>query len=325
MKPSLSKCAALSFSLFFTACLFVFTLNGCENDRPVLILGGGHSGSTFQGFATELGRLLNQEIDELQIKVKETAGSLDNLIRVERGKMDMALVNAEDAYLGKAGLLPSNDPATENVQALIRLYGTAVQLVVLENSPYRNLYDLKKHRVAIGGSRNTGSALVAERFFRSVNIWQDIIPIYVNSSMGLKELVDGSVDAVWILGDIPNDSIQKTNQKFPIRLLELWNVALDSHFFRDYPFYSFSHIYAGTYKGQENDIFTFQSPTLWVANRNLDADLVYRALKILFSEKGLAHMRLRVPIARELDAKKGLEGGKITFHPGAVRFLREAI
>lgn len=323
MKQSLHKYAALL--LFVLVCLFAVLFSACGKGKPILLLGGGHADSTFLSFATELASLLDQEMPELRVKVKETAGSLDNLARVDQGKLDLALVNAEDAYLGTVGFFRDGNPATDRVQALVRLYGTSAQLVVLENSPYRTLEDLRRHRVAVGGSRKTGSALAAERFFGSLELWDDIIPIYVNYSMGLRELAAGSVDAVWILGDFPNEAIRRTNQKTPIRLLELWTLAIRSNFFRDYPFYRFAQIPAGTYERQEEDVFTFQSPTLWVANQSLDAELVYRLLKILFSEKGLAHMRARVPIARELNVGRGLEGGRIPFHPGAVRFLREAL
>lgn len=323
MKQSLSKHAVLL--LFVLACFVAALLNACEKDKPIMLLGGGHADSTFLSFATEFGSLLDQEIPELQVKVKETAGSLDNLVRVDQGKLDLALVNAEDAYLGTAGFFRGDKPATDRVQALVRLYGTSAQLVVLENSPYRTLDDLRKHRVAVGGSRKTGAALAAERFFDSLKMWDDIVPIYVNYSMGLRELAAGTVDAVWILGAFPNEAIRRANQKTPIRLLELWTFAVRSNFFRDYPFYRFVQIPAGTYERQGEDIFTFQSPTLLVSNQSLDAELAYRVLKILFSEKGLAHMRARVPIARELNVGRGLEGGRIPFHPGAVRFLREAL
>ncbi len=143
--------------------------------------------------------------------------------------------------------------------------------------------------------------------------------------MWLKELVARSVDAVWMLADVPSDSIEETNRRFPIRLLDLWKVALGSDFFKAYPFYTSNHIPAGTYKWQTQEILTFQNPTLWVANRELDDDFAYRALKILFSEKVLTQMRTELPVARDLDAKKGLGGVVIPLHPDAVKFLRKAL
>jgi len=308
--------------LLSLACLFIFFIGSCNNGKPEIVVGGGPSGGTFQNFAVELGKLLDQEMIGFQITVKQTGGSVNNLYWVDQGKLDMALVNGEDAFLGQEGQFSTHRPATKNVQALIRLYGTTAQLIVLNNSPYQALNDLKKHRIAIG--TNSGSALAAERFFRSVSLWQEITPIYVDYTRGMEELIAGSVDAVWVLAGVPNEAIEVTNRRFPIRLLDLWDEALHSEFFKDYPFYDPVSIPPGTYKRQAKKVITFQSQTLLIANRELNRDFVYRALKILFSEKGLTRMRLEVPVARDLDVKKGLKGGKIPFHPGAVKFLREA-
>lgn len=298
-------------------------LGGCEKQKSALLFGGGAPGSTFQNFAIELGTLLNQENPEIRFKVKPSSGSVHNLTQVNQGKMAMALVSAEDAHFGHLGQLFKDQPATEDVMAMVRLFGSAAQLVVPENSPIKTPYDLRKTRVAIG-NHGSGSALSAELFFRSLGIWEEITPIYASVTMSLAELSQWSVEAVWLLVGFPNEALQETNRTFPIRLVDLTEEVVLSGFFLAYPSYSLARIPAGTYQGQDLDIFTFQNSTLWVANRKTDEDIVYRSLKLLFSDRGLAQMRLALPVARDLDAKKGLMGIKIPLHPGAVKFLREA-
>ncbi len=302
--------------------LLLSFLSGCEKQKPALVLGGGPPGSTFQNFAVELSTLLNREITEVRIDVESSSGSVHNLTQVNRGEMSMALVSAEDAHFGHLGQLPEDQPATENVMALVRLFGSAAQLVVPKSSPIRTPFDLRKARVAIG-NHGSGSALSAELFFRSLGIWKDVTPIYENVTMGLAELSQWGVEAVWLLAGFPNEALQETNRTFPIRLLDLTEEVVLSGFFSTYPSYSLARIPAGTYKGQELDIFTFQNSILWVANREMDEELAYRALKLLFSDQGLTRMRFALPVARDLDVKKGLRGIKIPLHPGAVRFLRE--
>jgi TRAP transporter TAXI family solute receptor len=221
------------------------------------------------------------------------------------------------------GQLPMQ-PATENVVALVRLFGSAAQLVVPRSSPIRTPYDLRKTRVAIG-NHGSGSALSAELFFRSLGIWEEITPIYANVTMSLSELSQWGVEAVWLLVGFPNQALQETNRTFPIRLIDLTEEVVLSGFFSVYPSYSLARIPSGTYVGQDLDIFTFQNSILWVANRETDEELVYRALKILFNDQSLARMRSALPAAKDLDVKKGLRGVKIPLHPGAVRFLRDAL
>ncbi len=303
--------------------LLLCLLGGCEERRPLLLFGGGPPGSTFQNFSVELGALLNREMREVRVAVEPSSGSVQNLIQVERGKMAMALVSAEAAQLGQQGELPKNQPATKNVVALVRLFGSAAQLVVPRSSPIRTPYDLRKSRIAIG-NHGSGSALAAERFFRGMGIWEEITPIYAGVTMGLAELSQWGVEAVWLLAGFPNEALQETSRTFPVRLLDLTEVAVSSGFFLSYPSYSLARIPRDTYQGQELDIFTFQNSILWVAQRGLDEQLVYRSLKLLFSDQGLERMRFALPAAWDLDVKKGLRGIKIPLHPGAVRFLREA-
>lgn len=94
MRRFLPKSIAPTFWLLLACFLFIF-LGGCENGKPVLVLGGGRSGGTFQNFAVELGKLLNQEMPELQIKVKQTAGSVDNLTRVDQGKVGISILSSK--------------------------------------------------------------------------------------------------------------------------------------------------------------------------------------------------------------------------------------
>lgn len=321
MRPGSSRKTA-DILLLTLVCLAVWLLGGCENRTPGIVLGGGPSGGTFDNFATEYAKLLTQEMPGTRFTVRQTGGSVDNFNLIDQGRLDMALVNAEDVHLGQAERLAGSAEAGSGVTTLIRLYGTTAQLIVRHDSPYQSLHDLTRHRVAIGS--NAGSAIAAERYFRSLGLWDAITPIYVSYTLGMKELEAGSVDAVWVLTGFPNEVIEKTNRRFPIRLLDLWEVTLGSKFFKEYPYYSYITIPAGTYSRQRDKVFTFQVQTLLVANRNLDEDFVYRALKVLFSQDGLARMRRNLPVARDLDVKKGLKSVRLPVHPGARTFLREA-
>ncbi len=315
--------AITSSGKFLFLLLLLCFLSSCTEKRPLFLFGGGPPGSTFQNFAVELGALLNQEMPDIQVDVKPSSGSVHNLIQIDRAKLTMALVSSEDAQRGQAGELPKHQTSTENVVALVRLFGSAAQLVVPASSPIRTPYDLRRNRVAIG-THGSGSALSAERFFRGMGIWEEITPIYASATMSLAELSQWGVEAVWLLAGFPSQALQETNQTFPIRLIDLTEVAVKSGFFISYPSYTLARIPSATYKGQDLDIFTFQNSILWVANREIDEEFVYRSLKFLFSDRGLTQIHFALPSAWDLDVKKGLRGVKIPLHPGAVRFLKEA-
>lgn len=293
----------------------------CESRKPSLELGGGPLGGTAQSFAMALGRLINQELPDVRVEVEHSSGSVENLVAVEEGEM-LALVHAEDAYLGDVGQLPRHPMPTKNVLAMGRMYGSVAQLVVPRGSPFQTPYDLRKVRVAIGNP-SSSSAQSAERYFRSLDLWTQIIPIYVSDVRGLKELVLGSVDAVWTLTDVPNREVVETDRVFPVRLLDLWEKTAIGAFFQSYPYYSLTSIPAGSYPGQSQEIYTIESPMLLVANRSLDTQLAYRLMQIIFSAQGKARLQEMHPAARELDVRRAIGGVNISYHPGALKYLNE--
>lgn len=297
-------------------------ISGCRREGEQIVFAGGPGGGTFHVFAMAMAEVMEQGFENVHVSVQRSGGSLANLAAVDRGEARMALVYAGDAYLGRKGLLDKGGRPTDNVYALARLYGARAQLVVLKNSPVRTPYDLKGKRVDIG-SHGSGAALSAERYFRALGIWHQIIPVYVGYSMAMDDLGKGAVSAVWEMVGIPSPSLRAMSSGTPVRLLDLEDAAREKGLFEAYPFYTPAIIPEGTYQGQGMDVRTFQDSTLWVASPGLGEELVYQSLKRLFSAEGLAHMRKAHPSGRDLDAARGLEGVEIPLHPGAERFWRE--
>ena len=113
------------------------------------------------------------------------------------------------------------------------------------------------------------------------------------------------------------------NSKHPVRLIDLSELAEQSDFLLEYPFYSSVNIPAGTYRGQLHPIDSFEDNTLLVAHPDTDPQLISASLHLLFSPIGIAQMRKIHPIAKDLDMLKGLQGIRIPLHPEAEKFWRE--
>lgn len=301
--------------------LGVSVLGGCRQETRHIRFGGGPTGGTFYRFAQGMVKIVSEDASGVSFTVSHSGGSQANLIGVEKGEYDMALVYAGDAYLGAEGRLPG-EGATGQVRALARLYGASAQLVVAASSPIHTPFDLKGKRVAIG-SPGSGAALSGERFFRAIGLWGSIIPVYFGYTMAMQDLSRGAVQAVWEMVGVPSASLRRESRKMPVRLLDLEDPARNGGLFDKYPFYRPAVIVAGTYPRQGKDVRTFQDATLWVARPEVDENLVYRGLTLLFGEKGRAKMRLVHPAGADLDPAKGLDGVKIPLHPGAERFWRE--
>ncbi len=310
------------FLVMAAVLLAAVLLSGCERSDSRLLLGGGPRGGSFQGVAEEVAAIVNELPLEKKISVRPSGGSEANLFKVSQGRFDLALAYAGDAFLAKKGTLRQDRKPLENVEVLARLYGGAAQLVVADWSVIGTPYDLKGKRVAIGNP-GSGTALSAERYFSSLGIWQEIIPIHVGFSMAMKELARRDVEAVWFLSGYPNQLLTTASQRRAIRLIDLLSFAQEHGFFINHPYYTETVIPPGTYTGQEQPVSTFEDAVLLVAGSHLSDEFVYRALEIVFSEEGLQRMRGRYPETLDMQVPKGLSGVVGDLHTGAERFWME--
>jgi TRAP transporter TAXI family solute receptor len=293
-----------------------------DHSKEKVRLGGGPEGGTFIVYANELAKLLQQELPELQFKVTSSGGSVANLDNIEAGKVALALAYAGDAYLGRKGLLKNHQIRQKNIQALGRVYGSTAQLVVLKESIIKTPEDLVNRRVAIGSS-GSGAAHSAERYFRILGIWDEITPLYMGYDLAMEELISRRAQAVWQLVGAPSASIVNTNRNHPLRLIDLSELAEQSDFLLEYPFYSRVNIPAETYHGQTQPIDSFQDNTLLVAHPGTDSQLITTTLQLLFSPEGKQQMLKAHPVAKDLELQKGLQGIQIPLHPAAEKFWRE--
>ncbi len=309
--------AALTIAL-----LIAIVWMNAERSTKKIKLGGGPEGGTFIVFSKGLAKILQQEFPGTKITVKNSGGSVANLDLVEAANVDIALTYAGDAYLGSQGQLEKHRNPLGKVQALGRVYGSTAQLVVLKESAIKTPEDLANRRVAIGSS-GSGAAHSAERYFRTLGLWDEITPLFMGYDLAMVELLSGRAQAVWQLVGAPSSSIVKANRKHQLRLVDLSELAEQSDFLLHYPFYSRVSIPAGTYPGQTRPIDSFQDNTLLVTHKEADPQLLTSVLSLLFSPQGIQQMRNIHPVGKDLDVQKGLQGVQIPLHPAAEKFWRE--
>lgn len=300
----------------------LIAMSGCDPRQTPVSVGGGPAGGTFQGFAGAIGTTVAEINPQLQFKIEPSGGSVANLVSLNRHQQDLGLVYAGDAYLGRAGQLADVQPATKNVRAVCRLYGAAAQLVVAANSQLRDPRDLIGERVAIGNP-GSGTAMAAERYFSSLGLWEQIVPIFVGFKMGMEELQKGRVEALWMLVGFPNQSVRRWFEQYRLRLLPLAAATDNTDFWARYPFYEPVTIPRLTYPKQTKAVASFKDSTLLLANLQVPDSLIYQVLQRLFSAAGRARMQKLHPLGGELSLADGLRGIKIPLHGGADRFWKE--
>jgi TRAP transporter TAXI family solute receptor len=314
------------FGLMAVVCFGIFfTLAGVNDSyaKKRIVFGGGPAGGTFQVVANAIQTYQPvQDIEEFAVKAQSSAGSVENLRKVNAGKSDFGVVYSGHVYLGRNGMMKNDTNKYENVMAVSFLYGAPAQLVVRKGSGIKTTKDLAGKKVGVG---NAGSGAFAncELFFTHMGVWDKI----ERNAMGYNDAAGAfgnkQLDAFWLFTAFPSGAVIMAAQTNDIDLIDLGADAESSGFFKKYPYFSKLSVPAGTYKGVDKDTPSFQDSALWVANKDVPADVVYKLLSIIYTDEGLKHMVSQKKTFKAMSVKAGADGIVTPMHPGAEKFWKE--
>nr|VFJ44772.1 MAG: hypothetical protein BECKFW1821A_GA0114235_100823 [Candidatus Kentron sp. FW] len=311
-------------SFFLTGLLFLvtaLTFSTSVNAKRI-VFGGGPAGGTFQVVANAIQVYGPIKKSGLRIKAQSSAGSVENLRKVNRGKSHLGVVYSGHVYLGRHGKLKNDSKKYENVLAVSYLYGAPAQLVVRADSGIESALDLIGKKVGVG---NAGSGAFAncELFFTHLDIWNKVERNAMGYNDAANAFGNNQLDAFWLFTAFPSGAVIMAAQTNDIALIDLNRDAEESGFYEKYPYFDKLSVPAGTYRGVDTEAPSFQDSTLWVANAKVPDDTVYKLLSLIYTKEGLAHMVGQKKTFKEMSIESGVKGIVTPMHPGAEKFWKE--
>jgi len=314
------------FTVLIGICGVFILILGFSSDsfaKKRIVFGGGPAGGTFQVVANGIQVYKPvKAIKEFKVQAQSSAGSVENMRKVNSGKQDMGVVYSGHVYLGRNGMMKNDTKKYENVLAVAYLYGAPAQLVVRAGSGIKSAKDLVGKKVGVG---NAGSGAFAncDLFFSHLGIWDKI----ERNAMGYNDAAaafgNNQLDAFWLFTAFPSGAVIMAAQTNDIALVDLNADAEKSGFYKKYPYFAKLAVPAGTYRGVDYDAPAFQDSTLWVANSKVPADVVYKLLSVIYTDEGLKHMVGQKKTFKEMAVKIGTKGIVTPLHPGAIKFWKE--
>ena len=288
-----------------------------------LVFSGGPAGGTFQIVASAVQVYPPvKSSNQYRIRAQSSAGSVENLRKINAGKAHFAVVHSGHAYLGGKGLLKNDKKVYDQVMAVSYLYSSPAQLVVKKGSGIKTLSDLKGKKVGVG---NAGSGAFAncELFFTHMGLWGAIERNALGYNDAAQAFGNGQLDAFWLFTGFPSGAVMMASQTNEIQLIDLSSPADSSGFYKQYPYFTQTSIPANTYRNVGSATPTFQDSAIWVANKKVSEDIVYDVLSKMYTEEGLEYMRSQKSTFKAMTIDSGLEGIVTPLHPGAKKFWRE--
>jgi TRAP transporter TAXI family solute receptor len=318
----MKKQILLSMGLFV---LLVATMSNMvtAQAKERVVFSGGPAGGTFQVVANaiQVYKPIKASKD-FRVRAQSSAGSVENLRKVNSGKAQMGVVYSGHVYLGRNGQMKNDTKKYEDVMAVAWLYGAPAQLVVRKDSGIKSTKDLAGKKVGVG---NAGSGAFAncELFFTHLGVWDKIERNAMGYNDAAQAFGNNQLDAFWLFTAFPSGAVIMAAQTNDIELIDLGKDATDSGFYDKYPYFSKISVPAGTYRGVDYESPSFQDSALWVANSKVSEDTVYNMLSFMYTEEGLAHMMQQKKTLKNMSLDTGTQGVVTPWHPGAVKFWKE--
>jgi TRAP transporter TAXI family solute receptor len=314
------------FNVIIGVCAFSMITFGFSADsfaKKRVIFGGGPAGGTFQVVANAIQVYKPvKAITEFSVKAQTSAGSVENLRKLNAGRQQMGVVYSGHVWLGRNGQMKNDPKKYENVLAVAWLYGAPAQLVVQAKAGIKSVKDLVGKKVGVG---NAGSGAFAncELFFSHMGVWDKIERNAMGYNDAASAFGNNQLDAFWLFTAFPSGAVIMAAQTNDIALVNLDSDAEASGFYKKYPYFGKLSVPAGTYKGVDYESPSFQDSALWVANSKTPADVVYKLLSIIYTDEGLKHMVEQKKTFKHMSLKTGATNIVTPFHPGAEKFWKE--
>ena len=286
-----------------------------------LSLGTATPGGGFPVYGDAVIAAVRDVDSTLTIEPRNTKGSTENVPLLEKGEIDLGLVQGEVAYEALSGVGRAPSP----IRIVAAMYSTPGMFVVRGDSPARAIDDLRGKAVAFG-ARGSGLVLLARYILDGLglDIERDFQAVYLDrAGDGPVMVEDGRVAALWGggIGWPGFAAVAKSTRgaRFIVPDAEgLRRIQAKHAFLKPLT------VPAGSYPGQDAPIASLGSWSFIMARPGLPDDVAQRVARALHrAESGIAQ---RLPQGRETTAANtvGAAPRVDLLHPGVQRYLREA-
>lgn len=283
--------------------------------QPTLTLSTAGQGSAFLPYGTGLAAFLARQ--GISVTVRESAGSLENLARVQDDAAALGL-----AFLGSAADALSGSPAAggrvhDRVRALLPMYETSFHVGALRSRNITRIADLAGLRVGAGPARGP-----AETFLRALLEARGLSVEVVSGTPAelARALAAGTIDALWQGAVVPIPALVEAQGLADVVVFGPSADEVAAVRAR-LPYMAASATPPGTYRGQEAPILSFAAWNFVIANAALAEETAHALTRAALSA---ADPRVEIhALAGGTRAENAPANTVIPWHPGAARFHRE--
>ncbi|WP_421264643.1 TAXI family TRAP transporter solute-binding subunit [Aeromonas veronii] len=187
--------------------------------------------------------------------VQSTRGSMANLKALDKGDVQLALVQSDVLHHALHGTGTfSGQGANNELRSLFRLYQESLTLLAAPNSDITTLADIEGKRV-YPGNKGAGEQITSQALMAAMGWQPGQFAAYQlkSDSEPLEGLCDGSLDAAFVVAGHPSLAVGDLISRCKVRLIPIEGEQIDT-LLKQHPYYQRSRIAANLYPGQTTAI-----------------------------------------------------------------------
>jgi uncharacterized protein len=306
--------------LFALSALFALATHASAAEKLIAILTGSASG-VYYPLGTTLSSIYGKALPDTDITVQATAGTVENLRRLEAGEGELAFALGDAVADASAGNREAGfDEKFDKLRGIARLYPNIIQIVASKNSGIASLADLKGKRVGVG-AKGSGTLINAAAIFKAAGLgFEDLSQVdYSPFGTAVRLVEDGTLDATVQTAGLGVESLRHLLATGNARLIPIPAEIVAKI---GSPVYVAAVIPTATYDGQIAEVATASIPNFLVTRAGVSDETAYLMTKLLFANLG--ELVKTHPAAKGIDLTTATAGMPIPLHPGAERYYREA-
>ncbi|MCI9170449.1 MAG: TAXI family TRAP transporter solute-binding subunit [Lawsonibacter sp.] len=309
----MKKKLALALALVMTMSA---VLAGCGGGSKLTFVTGGDQG-TYYGFGTVLAGQISDKT-KTTVTAIVGKGSKGNIEQMDQKDAQLGFVQSDVmAYAYNGERLFEENGKVGSFSTVAALYMEQVQIVTLDPS-IKSVADLKGKNVSVGES---GSGV----YFNAVDVLaaydldveKDIKPTYQGFGDSADALMDGKIDAAFVVAGAPTTAITSLAASRDVYLVQLDDEHIDK-LIASSPYYSKNVISKDAY-GLDADATTVAVGAVIIARDDCKDDDIYNVVSGIFeSIDSLGHDK-----KNELDLDFAASITAVPYHPGAAKYFTE--
>ncbi len=289
--------------------------------KQFVTIGTAPAGGAFAPVGNAIANVVRANKDSLnwEVKPESTKGTQENIRRLAAGELEFGMANAAISYFAVKGEGAWQKPFA--VRAVATLAPNVGIFVTTKSTGIQSIADLKGKRVVLGPA-GAGFDYFLKPLLSAHGISYDDLTVLNGNYIAAGDmLVDGRADAAFMGGAIPIPAVVQLCATQDVVFLEFADDAVEK--LKEYPFYFAVPVKAEAYTDLEEDMTGINVGSMQlITHESVDEDVVYNFIRKLYENR--PQLVEKHPAGKALNPQNAIRDTGTPFHPGAVRFYREA-